>query len=167
MKKILAMLLCVSALLVTGCASTSAKQKLSDDECLIVLRAGTDKENAGAKTGRDYSVHVSEIDQSFRIPGTANRKIVFKINNDKARIDKLIGRIATGFQGQPVSWDLDINLPYSPGKVIPLKFSIVNEVRKTGSNNYSANIEFYEMSEEDINVLYSEIKNDPEYSSWF
>ena len=167
MKQIFAILLCAAALFTTGCASTASVQKLTDDECLIVLRAGTTRENPGAKSGMRYSFHVSEIDQRFNIPNTADRFIAFKIYNDNTKIDQLMGRLESGWSGSPVNVDMDIQLPYEAGKVIPLNFSMINEIKKVGANSYSGGIEFYKLNKEEINALYSEIKTNPDYASWF
>ena len=167
MKKTLAILLCAAALITTGCVSSSSKQKLSDDESMIVMRAGTYRDNPGAKSGRNYYLHVSDIDEMCSIPGTEDKYIFFKIYNDQAKFDKLMSRMKSGWSGSPYTNDLDIELPYSPGKLIVLDLRIALELEKVGSSSYQSNVEFYQMNEEEINELMAEIKTDPEFESWF
>ena len=167
MKKILAVLLCVTAILASSCVSSTTKQRLSDDECMIVMRAGTYRDNAGARSGRNYLLHVDEVDKYLNIPSTEDQYVYFKIYNDHTKIDKLIGRMKSGWEGQPFANDLNIELPYAPGELITLNLRVALELHKVGGSSYSSRVKFYEMTKEELSELSAEIKNNPDFESWF
>ena len=163
MKKIV--LLLIVCVLMASCRTTMNKEKLSSDDCMVLIPVGVDRP-AGVDIVRTYNLSISGIEDSIKLPKTTSGYLAVKIRKDSQDIIALKSRIAdTGYTGKASKNDMLKELPYSPGQVVVCDFRIIHKIRKSGNHSYSG-IVFNPVTEEEKEQMINQFLSQPMNSSW-
>lgn len=164
MKRII--LFTLAVFLLASC--TSVPEKLSSDDCLVIMKTTVTKEKDSYKAGRSYSLKISNNDDWVKIAKDKDSFIYFVINNEDDYIEAMKSYvIGHNMSGRNSEFPVEIDLPYEPGKLIIADIGFDLKITYESSGTFMNEPGIFKLSEEEKEKLLRKIQGRGDFSSWF
>ncbi len=166
MKKTSYVLLWVVFSLVIGCTSIGVPEKISSDDCLVIIKTKLINPNE-VDVARYYHLHVTGKDKLYPVPNYGDGLIHIKINNDNTLIEGLSSGVnMKDYEGDSFDTEIGAKLPYIPGKVVVFDHMLVQEFKVISRQQIGATIQFEPIPQEEKKKIQKNVLNQKRYSSW-
>jgi hypothetical protein len=155
--------LALVAFMFSGCASVPAKAT-SDDSLVVIKTEFINPDNL--PRGRELNFQFSG-DYPVSWVGQYSWGYNLVVIRESGVMLKSIGTsVQAGFRGN--SWEPEVNLPlpYEPGRIVIAVFVFVHKVAKTGDHSQTTNLGFRKITDQEKDDLMQELKSDGRFASW-
>ncbi len=151
--------------LMISCTSIDYSQKLTSDDCMVLIPVGLDK-SAGTVAARSYTITIPGLEKPVEIPKVRNGYIPVKIRRDSQDIEALKSSVSNrNFSGKSTSDEIFQELPYEPGQVVVCDFRIVQKIEKVGNSNYDS-VNFLPVTEKEMESIQEDFLSQEINASW-
>ena len=164
--KIKLVILTAFFVLMASCASMVPEKQTSAD-CLVVIKTSvSNPENI--TNARNYLFSITGVDNRLRVPKKENGYVYFVIKDENAKLESLFTMVAgKNVSGKTSSYgELNIPLPYSPGKMVIADFSFLQELYRVKSNEFMNQVNFVPLSEEEKQLLLDQLISMGSFDNW-
>jgi len=167
MKKITVFIIFIIILSVSGCAGIPAPEKLTSDDCLVLIKTRIENPDH-ATVARTFSFLINGVNNPVVVSQKKDSFVAIKIRKDKTNILAIISDVTKeGFEGDITNTELNITLPYESEKVIVADIVFVQKYKHVSSKQTTVAYEFERITEKEREILLSECKDSNKFLSWW
>jgi len=163
---IIFMMAIVLLTVLSGCLSMVVPEKLTADDCLVIIKTQVDNPDE-MPVARNYYFKITGYEGSMGVTESESGNLYIVVRNNNTKIEAVSTSVMDkDFRGDDNVTELDIPLPYAPGKVIVFDLVFVQKLTRTTRAAVMVESGFEPITDELREKTYNTIATSKAFESW-
>lgn len=153
------------ALVFASCASASSYERMTSDDCLVLLPSTLSNKD-GVPTARNYYLQFSDKRKQIKIGKKSDGYILILIRSDDVRITGISSNVGEGSIGESYAMDLNIPIAYHRGEIVVADYTFEQRLVMINTSSSQSHWNFVETKKEDTAKYLEMFMKTPASKTW-